>query len=476
VFAANACHQRAPRHDRPSLSEISQAARAAETIQTFAQPFTDADLVEAFGPDAVLPVEIGFIPQVQYRHCPPIACRAGDVYALLHAAMDLPKAQLPLIVPARLLAPAKGLRARRNIASVAGVSFVTGDFDRGDAPLEAACARMREIGLSGVVYRSPSDGKDSSEILRCKGLISDTGAKELCAPTVEAVLAKMVADGYRAEVLGALTIADPEKVEREQVKYRNSAGEWVRNEVVRTKIVVKHNPLAKTRVMCTLKTPFCRLPGEAANAFNARWVRDVLEPVFHALGFVADPSCKDVSRAYYLPSSIPPSGAATITDFVTGPALDIDGALMAAWRKAVERPLQDRTLEQKKRETQRRQSSAAAGLPVGRHDLAALIYAYAPDRVRGEKEGLIIAECPFDELHSNCGAPTDKAFWCTRSGKAGCYHSHGEEHSAADYLAKMIADGWFTAKQAQDHAIRERPNGFAVMQEYLEGASKKKAS
>ena len=88
----------------------------------------------------------------------------------------------------------------------------------------------------------------------------------------------------------------------------------------------------------------------------------------------------------------------------------------------------------------------------------------------------MIAECPFDELHSNCGDPSDKAFWCTRSGKAGCYHSHGEEHSAPDFLAKMIADGWFTAEQAKEHAIQERPSGFAVMREYLEGANKKRAS
>ena len=149
---------------------------------------------------------------------------------------------------------------------------------------------------------------------------------------------------------------------------------------------------------------------------------------------------------------------------------------MATWRREVEKPLQDRTRERKQRDKQRRQFNAAVGFPTGQHDLAALVYAYAPDRVRGEKEDLIIAECPFDELHSNCGAPTDKAFWCTRSGKAGCYHSHGGEHSPTDYLAKMIADGWFTADQAQEHAIRERPSGFAVMQEYLDGASKKKAS
>ena len=374
MFHANARGQRAPDlvptprqkndgKDRPRQSEIHQAVRSAETIQTFAAQFTDADLIEAFGPDAASPVEIGFIPQVQYRHCPPISCRAGDVYALLHVPIDLPKQQLPLIVPARLVAPEKGLRARRNIASVGGLSFATGDFDRGDAPLEAACARMREIGLSGVVYRSPSDGKNTSEILRCKGLITDAGAKELCAPTVEAVMAKLVGDGYRADVLGTLMIIDPAKIEREQVGYRNGTGEWVHKEVVRTKIVVKHNPLAKTRIMCALKVPFNRLRNESPSAFNARWVRDVLEPIFHALGFVADPSCKDVSRAYYLPSSIPPSGATTITDFVPGAALDVDGEQMAAWRKAVEKPLQERTKARTQRETQRRQSKLGCRAP-----------------------------------------------------------------------------------------------------------------
>ena len=278
-------------------------------------------------------------------------------------------------------------------------------------------------------------------------------------------------------MLGTLTIVDPEKVEREQVKYRNSDGDWVQKEVVRTKIVVKHNALAKTRIMCALKTPFCRLPGEAANTFNARWVCDVLEPIFHALGFVADPSCKDVSRAYYLPSSIPPSGAATITDFVAGHALDVDGDLMADLAQG----RREATSGRAPRSGSRVRHSAGRPVPQPASLLGGTISRPSstpmhPIAYVAKRKTSIIAECPFDELHSNCGAPTDKAFWCTRSGKAGCYHSHGEEHSPADYLAKMIADGWFTAEQAKEHAIRERPNGFAVMQEYLEGASKKKAS
>jgi hypothetical protein len=144
---------------------------------------------------------------------------------------------------------------------------------------------------------------------------------------------------------------------------------------------------------------------------------------------------------------------------VEGQALDLDGELVARLRKACAPAVKAEKQAQEQRKTIRRQQREQSGTPTGRYMLADAVADLAPDRVRNDlrdaKDGLLVCECPYDELHSNCGDPSDSAFWVTNNGCAGCKHSHMEEHDADDYVAKMLEDKWFTADQLAGYTIRK---------------------
>ena len=129
---------------------------------------------------------------------------------------------------------------------------------------------------------------------------------------------------------------------------------------------------------------------------------------------------------------------------------------MHAWRKAVVEPLKDREHAKAERRAERTVRRERSGTPTGRYRLAALLRDCCPRALRSEKgDDFIVAECPFDELHSNSGDPSDRAFWANNFGNCGCHHGHGDEQDADDYVAKILEDGWITAEQLAAYAIRK---------------------
>ncbi len=442
--------------DKPSPDERMQAEKACETIAALSALNNDYTLTDVFGPDAAALVQIGILASKEAKHVPPITCRAGDLFSLLSTPLDLSKARLPLFLPATLLHHHE-LRARRNAANVGRIDFVVLDYDKGDALASVLIERAGEVlpDVSCLAYRTPSDGADETSLMRF-----DQRGKELCAATVEAVTAKLMAQGYKPDVLGAITVVDACKTEKETKSFRNKNGQWEKKEIVRKKILIRHKPLSKSRLVIHIKDSFTRRDGEKLSAFERRWNDDVLTPLIHALGFAADPSCSDVCRAFYVASSLMPSRATDVVHFVKGAALGLDGDLMRQLRKQCAPTIKAEKAAAQKRKKVRQEQRASTGTPTGRFMLADAVADLAPDRVRNDlreaKDGLLVCECPYDELHSNCGDPTDSAFWVTNNGSAGCKHSHMDEHDAEDYVAKMLADNWFTAEQLAAYAIRKR--------------------
>lgn len=453
----------------PSWEELETAKEQREYFAELAALNTDAALIEGFGPNAVDPVEISYI-NLNAKHAPPMPCRMGDVYmALASPLANVAKKQLPLVCPVRL--ESGHARVARTADNVQAIHFVCLDYDRGDAPVAEVSARAMELGLHGGAYRTPSDGTDITEILRCKGTPDNPVGEIRCEPTVEACKAWMLAKGYRADVIGDLTIVNPAKIERETHRIKRGDGSWRTVDVVRTKIVVRHNRLAKTRLVIGLRKPFVRRANESAADFTKRWNDDVLDPIARVLGYYPDESCSDPSRAFYIPAANPPSGADDIFYVIPGPAFDLDGENMKAWRAAAVVPREKAREERKARVVARRvERERVTGTPSGRYRLADAIRALASDYIRRDRsEGLVVCECPFDHLHSNTGDPSDSAFWASNGGNCGCHHTHGAEHEPDDYVAQMIADGWFTQDQLDAH---KRTNAFDVFAKYLKNANK----
>lgn len=466
--AARSANVDAPRP--PSYLELEAANQHRESIEELAALNSDAALLDGFGPNAIDLVDISYI-NLNATHAPSIRCRMGDVYMTLASPMaNTTKRQLPLICPAKL--ESGHARVARTAENVRAMHFVCLDYDRGDAPVADLAERAFALGLHGCAYRTPSDGCETTEILRCKGTPDNpVGGKILCEPTVEACTAWMLAKGYRVDVIGDIAIVDPAKIEHETCTVRGKGGTKREVEAIRTKIVIKHHPLAKSRLVVGLRKSFDRRAGEIAADFTKRWNDDVLDPIARVLGYHPDESCSDPSRAFHIPSANPPSGADDIFYVIPGPAFDLGGEDMEAWRAASVAPREKEQNERKALIGARRvERERVTGKTSGRYRLADAIRALAPDYVRRDRnEGFIVCECPFDHLHSNTGDPSDAAFWASNGGNCGCHHTHATEHEPDDYIAQMIADAWFTREQLDTYPWRSR---FDVFSQYLKNANK----
>ncbi|KAB2942289.1 MAG: hypothetical protein K8F92_02100 [Hyphomicrobium sp.] len=412
---------------------------ATELSNSLAQALPDPQqLVEQYGAHALDPVWVSFAPQKFWCHWIPVQIWQGHFLRLLANPYDKPKEELPLFMPGRLVGTEQGKIVQRLQANVWALSFCVLDYDKGDAAFDAVIARLIELGLCATVYRSPSDGKEITKIRR-----TGPDGKTLCEPTVEACLNKLIADGFSPAILGDVQIIDDHLLD-------DYGTVW---------IVVHHNPIAKTRVVIVLAEPFTRRPGESSRAFALRWRREVMEPLAHALGFAADTARFDTNGAFYLPRLLDGVGSR----YVPGDALDLNGDKFAEWQQAWEEPRRRLEAERRARVDERRTAEPARvhANPINkRYALGDLIWDCANERVRADKrderDGLIECECPFDELHSNAGDESDSAFFVTNSGAAGCLHSHKDDHCVADYIAKMLADGWFSADRLEAYVLPPR--------------------
>ena len=101
--------------------------------------------------------------------------------------------------------------------------------------------------------------------------------------------------GFDAELLGTVAIADCRKREEFRVKTRD--GQWETHATLN--IVASHTPLAKSRLVLPLARRFARRPQETTTSFQDCWQHEVYLPLGELIGFRFDRVCASTERGHY---------------------------------------------------------------------------------------------------------------------------------------------------------------------------------
>ncbi len=332
---------------------------------------------------------------------------------------------------------------------------MTLDLDAGDAPFEVAQERVKALGLTGAVYRSPSDQK--TESLIPQHLVTKDGAPV----TVEACVEYLTKHAsYSSEIWGQIEIIDSARPVTEEVS-RKVADIWRKEKVTVTYIVVRHKPIAKSRILILLAQRFEREASETLAAFKARWVGMCVNPLAKALGFKQDRAALDVSRAFYVP--LVETQVAVCQGELLNPGADF--MTKARDELAAEAPTASAPSSAPS-SSKGRDSSTGTGAGSARYRLADLMIALDEalpadkKRVRADKrneKGIVEIECPFDLEHGNAGDPSDTACMASNDGAIYCLHGHdaGQDggHRTPDYVSRMLEHGWFDAETLERYRL-----------------------
>lgn len=232
-------------------------------------------------------------------------------------------------------------------------------------------------------------------------------------------------------------------------------------------VQVAHPPMPKHRILIPFEVAFdIGKEAKASSHVEAmkKWAK-VLEALARLLGVPFDTSCTDPSRLFYLPrhDKDRPFGAS----IVAGPLFD--------WRKLeLNDPMEKlaaaltkgkgKSVTEEGRKLAGWCSKCAYGFQI-----ADVIDAYAPDRIRHTNGGSYEIECPFDEDHSNPGDPGDRACFVRNAGEGpsefftiSCRHETCRDKTFLDMLGKMLKDGWFEKSVLEDEQFNAIIDGEAT--------------
>ncbi|WP_333815365.1 primase-helicase family protein [Tabrizicola sp.] len=306
---------------------------------------------------------------------------------------------------------------------------MTLDLESGDFYLDAV-ESVAALGIACLAYTSFNDQAEKSHIERDKVLAWMDKAGREGDPTDDDVREWMTATGkYRPWHVDSVRIATP---------YIHTP--------LGVMIEIAHDPLDKFRMVFVLDKPV-----EIGRI--ARKVRDgrdlykrKLLGLAEKLGLVIDESCIDVSRAFYMPSH--PPGREGVIDIVRGRALTFEELPEgeSSRRNAFEKA--GAGAEADGREIAGMSAKAWAAKYAKRLEIARLINLEADGKVREDKGGFLVVECPFDEWHGNAGDPDDTGCHVRDAdGDTGfvwaCKHNSCSGHDRLDMLHKAVSDGWF---------------------------------
>ena len=209
----------------------------------------------------------------------------------------------------------------------------------------------------------------------------------------------------------------------------------------------------KNRVIILFKEHFViEREGKTQADAMKKWAK-VPEALARLLNVPFDTSCTDPSRLFYLPRHA--KGKPFSISLFGGPYFD--------WRTLeLEDPMEKLAAAISKGKSK---SVTEEGRELGRWSLkrahgfqiADVIDAYAPDRIRHNTGHGIEIECPFDEDHSNAGDQEDRACLVVNAGEGtsefftiSCRHETCRDKTMLDMLGKMVKDGWFEKSVIDD--------------------------
>ena len=277
--------------------------------------------MNALGPHASHLLEVSFACGRSSHHWFTLPLTWAVLAALLDARIETDQKDHIILCPGPLTGGKTPTGTRKIKEHVEGLDVVFLDFDKGDAPLDRVAADgvgPGECCLRHLLASERSDGpgleRDASQcqtgqiatlpsalqtFARARHAVEDCTAEQVTAETIQAFMVEE--QGFEAAILGPLKVIDHNRIEKKQVK---TADGWQTHET--RNLVVKHAPLAKSRVGIPLATRFARQPGETTASFQDRWQRDVYLPLGELIGFRFDRVCASTERGH-TPSPAMPS-------------------------------------------------------------------------------------------------------------------------------------------------------------------------
>lgn len=314
------------------------------------------------------------------------------------------------------------------------------DSDSG-ASLDSLEARVKALGLYACVWTTHSHGKSTTTIPEEELLRWGRKVKR-SIPNDPLDLADLLADylvtvkEYDGAITSTITNVS-KKLEKGGVKY-----------------TVTHAPMTKARVALVLNEPYEFIrDGVTQSAAIDEW-KSTYNAVGKALGLVYDAKCQDPARLFYLPRR--PVGSdpdAYEIRWCDGTTLDLNRFeakvdKFAAFEQAA-------ASGDKKTGTKFVTPGLANFLrKYNKWFLAAeWLETIAPDDVRARRGEKLEFRCPADEMHSNAGDETDRAFFAVDADGDKAFVMHCGHATCSNEAAAGGKNWWYLDKACQHYKI-----------------------
>lgn len=310
------------------------------------------------------------------------------------------------------------------------------DVDSG-ASLDDTLDKVEELGLLCFVYTSFNHGKTGLELKRDEVLRKLQISRDPEEHEIHQFLREHDKHRYEESFIAGCTIA--------KQKHQTTEG---------VKIVLDTPPLDKFRLIFPLAEPvkLIDLANTQAECLTI-WEDKITGLARNTLGVHFDVSCTDPSRLFYT-ARHPKAAKDWYCAIVQGNPLafdDITPMEKAAYTR--ERPGGGNV---------RHYTESGVDLNswyvdhADRFQIADLLETLCPDKVRGTATGVtgVVIECPFEAGHSSGGGSGTIAINALdANGERGtitCRHDSCQGRKNAEYLAEMLAQGWFTEEELFD--------------------------
>lgn len=400
-----------------SLTQIREAyVPVTYANATVVAPYAEAD----YASDTV----ITFGSKRDSKHWKPLTMPAGAFIALLcrhkEGAKDGQAFVLGDLVP--------GQRLKTSVKALYGVGL---DIDTG-TPTETIDAALKKLGCLAVRYSTHSSGKTKTEIKK-DNVVKFAGDREIDDALMHEFL--IAVEQWDRTIIDTVAYHGVEHTEKGLV------------------CQITHAPMPRHRIVLLFKKPF-DMNKEAPTQAEAmkKWAK-VPEALANLLGVPFDTSCTDPSRLFYLPRHA--KGEPFSISLFGGPYFD--------WRTLE----LENTIDKLASATSQGKSKSVTekGRELGRwhvkrghgFQIADVLDAHAPDRIRHNTGHGYEIECPFDENHHNPGDQEDRACIVVNAGEGpsefftiSCRHEGCRDKTMLDMLGKMLTDGWFAESVLED--------------------------
>ncbi len=365
--------------------------------------------------------------------------------------------------PARVMSWAQliGMLSKHKIGPKEGTAFLQGsaienlrkanaidalyimglDVDAG-IHFDWAVNRVKELGLSAVLYTTASHMKTKSFIIQ-SGFAQFAKKRKIDEhPTLE-TMKRYLSEALHWEqwVVDTVSIGEDTEHIKRGVAY-----------------VLTHDPMPKFRIIFPLDTPYVIAKQRMSQADAIDLWKSKLVGLSKVIGLPIDEATLDPSRLFYMPRH----GQANPFQVVVtgGAALDFDG--IPEGRAPKGQKIDDNVFSAAAKDLGADGASRMIGdfnlkrwakKTADKFDICKLFREVAPSRIRADDNTSKLAvDCPFDAFHSNAGDEDDRGAWVqSPSAELGaptftfaCSHNGCKGRDRLEMIAEAVEQEWFT--------------------------------